>query len=118
MRFKLDECMDVRLAALFEASGHDVETVFSENVSGSSDRAIYTLCLKEKRTLVTQDLDFSNPFIFDPSPTEGIVVLRNPSQLTSDLRILVQKTLTIFSMEKPLGHLWIVGRNGVRIWPG
>jgi hypothetical protein len=30
MRFKLDECVDVRLARLFEDAGYDAETVFSE----------------------------------------------------------------------------------------
>jgi len=118
MRFKLDECVDVRLTRLFEAAGHDAETVFSENVAGVSDRAIYDLCQKEKRTLVTQDMDFSNPFVFNPIPTEGIVVLRNPSQLLRNLGVLVQKAIAHLSVEKPAGHLWVVGKSGIRIWPG
>lgn len=78
MRFKLDECVDARLTRLFEAEGHDAETVFSEKVAGIDDKGIYDLCRREKRTLITQDMDFSNPFVFNPIPTEGIVVLRNP----------------------------------------
>lgn len=117
MRFKLDECLDIRLARLFEAAGHDAETVFGEKVAGAADRTIYDLCLREKRTLVTQDMDFSNPFIFDPIPTEGIVVLRNPSQLLTDLAVLMQEAIAHISTEKPAGHLWVVGKNGIRIWP-
>ena len=76
MRFKLDECVDVRTARLFEDAGYDAETVFSEKLAGAADKSLYDICLKEKRTFVTQDLDFSNPFVFDPLPTKGIVVLR------------------------------------------
>jgi predicted nuclease of predicted toxin-antitoxin system len=71
MRFKLDECVDVRLTELFEAAGHDVETVFSERASGADDRTIYELCCRKNRTLVTQDMDFSNPFVFDPIQRRG-----------------------------------------------
>jgi len=117
MRFKLDECVDVRLTSLFEAEGHDAETVFVEGVAGATDRAIYDMCLREKRTLITQDMDFSNPFVFNPIPTEGIVVLRNPSQLLTDLSVLVAEAIAHLSIEKPAGHLWIVGKRKIRIWP-
>jgi hypothetical protein len=117
MRFKLDECVDIRLARLFEDAGHDAETVFSEKVAGATDKALYDLCLKEKRTLVTQDLDFSNPLVFDPLPTEGIVVLRNPSQLLYDLRGLVNHVIFFLLKESPVGHLWVVSKTRIRIWP-
>jgi predicted nuclease of predicted toxin-antitoxin system len=117
MRFKLDECVDVRLARLFEDAGHNAETVFSEKVAGATDKALYDLCLKEKRTLVTQDLDFSNPFVFDPLPTKGIVVLRNPSQLLYDLQGLVDRLISFLPKESPEGRLWVVGKNRIRIWP-
>jgi len=117
MRFKLDECVDVRLRLVFEDAGHDTETVFSEQVSGATDHVIYEICLKENRVLVTQDLDFSNPFIFDPVPTEGIIVLRNPSQLLTDLKSLVIKAITHIAIESPKTHLWVVGKGGIRIWP-
>ena len=117
MKFKLDECVDVRLARLFEDAGHDAETVFSEKVAGVTDKAIYDICLKEKRTLVTQDLDFSNPFVFDPLPTNGIVVLRNPSQLLHDLEGLLNQVISFLVKENPAGHLWVVAKNRIRIWP-
>lgn len=40
---KLDECLDVRLARLFEDAGHDAETVFSEKIAGAADRILYVL---------------------------------------------------------------------------
>ena len=117
MRVKLDECVDVRLKARFQSYGHDTETVYSEKVSGASDSSIYELCLLEKRALVTQDMDFGNPFRFDPLPTEGIIVLRNPSQGLSELALLVEMTLLHLCVEISAGHLWVVGKQGIRIWP-
>ncbi|MBW1911382.1 MAG: DUF5615 family PIN-like protein [Deltaproteobacteria bacterium] len=89
MKFKLDECLDVRLSTLFYEAGHDVHTVYQEKLSGAPDEHIYSLCLHEKRALVTQDMDFSNPFRFSPLPSQGIIVLRNPSQLLSEAEYLV-----------------------------
>ncbi len=51
MKFKLDECLDVRLAVLFSNAGHDVQTVHQENLSGAQDDRVYSVCLQEKRTL-------------------------------------------------------------------
>ena len=117
MRFKLDECVDVRLARLFEDAGHDTETVFSEKLAGAADQLLYNVCLKEKRTFITQDLDFSNPFVFDPLPTKGIVVLHNASQLLDELEGLVKKAISLLPKESPAGHLWVVSKSRIRIWP-
>jgi hypothetical protein len=44
MRFKLDENFDARLALLFVEAEHEADTVLDENLSGSSDEAIYHVC--------------------------------------------------------------------------
>ena len=78
MRFKLDEHFDARLAALVADGGHDVETLVREGLAGADDDAVYEACRREQRTLVTLDLDFSNPLRFPPSVTEGIIIIRPP----------------------------------------
>jgi predicted nuclease of predicted toxin-antitoxin system len=79
MKFKLDECLNVRLATLFSDAGHDVQTVYQEKLSGAPDERVYSVCLQEERILLTQDMDFSNPLRFSPLPSQGIIVVRNPS---------------------------------------
>ena len=78
MKFKLDENLDPRLISLIQEGAHDVETVSSEGLSGSSDETVYEVCIRESRILITLDLDFSNPFRFPPAPTAGIVVVSPP----------------------------------------
>jgi hypothetical protein len=56
MRFKLDECVDVRLTRLFEDAGHDLEG-------------------------------------------------------------LVKEVIPLLPKESPAGHLWVVAKNRIRIWP-
>jgi len=117
MRFKLDENLDIRLKQTFTAAGHEVDTVYDEGVSGTTDDELYALCLREGRALITQDLDFSNPFVFDPLPTRGIVVFRNPSQLLRNLERLARLLLSRLHDESPEGHIWVIGETGIRIWP-
>jgi len=78
MKIKLDENIDVRLAPIIAAAGHDVDTVKAEGLSGKPDETIYEPCRADARVVVTLDLDFSNPLRFDPAATEGIVVIRVP----------------------------------------
>ena len=78
MRFKLDECLDVRLTPLFFNAGHDIHTVHQQRLSGVPDEVIYSVCLQENQILITQDMGFSNPFRFSPLASRGIVVLKNP----------------------------------------
>jgi len=117
MKFKLDECLDVRLAVFFYDAGHDIQTVYQEKLSGAPDERVYSACLHEKRILVTQDMDFSNPFRFSPLPSQGIIVLRNPSQLLPEAEYLVRMVILKIADESLQGHLWIVDRQRIRIWP-
>jgi len=109
--------MDVRLARLFADAGHASQTVQIEGLSGAPDTAIYAVCNRERRILITQDMVFSNPFAFSPIATEGIIVIRNPSQLLSDAEYLVRVIIKKLGVEDPKGHLWVVDKRGIRVWP-
>lgn len=90
MKFKLDECLDVRLSVFFADAGHDIQTVYEQALAGKPDGKIYSVCIEEGRTLITQDMDFSSPFRFSPLPSQGIIVLKNPSQLLSEAKYLIR----------------------------
>ena len=118
MKFKLDECMDVRLRSFFSEAGYDVQTVLEEALCGQPDTKIYSVCIEEKRILITQDMHFSNPSRFSPIPSQGIIVLRNTSQLIKDAEYLVSNLILKLRTESPREHLWIVDHHKIRIWPG
>jgi len=80
VKIKLDENLGERGAALFRAAGHDVATVPQQRLSGASDLQLIDVCRREGRCLVTLDLDFSNPLVFEPADYSGIAVLRLPQR--------------------------------------
>jgi hypothetical protein len=67
-------------AALFEAGGHDTQTVCGQGLSRAADREVIAACQAEQRCHVTLDLDFANPLLFDPALYAGIAVLRLPAK--------------------------------------
>lgn len=76
MKIKLDENLPARLADILAAHGHDVHTVPDENLSGHPDADIWQAACREKRFLVTQDLDFSDTRRFAPGTHAGLLLLR------------------------------------------
>jgi predicted nuclease of predicted toxin-antitoxin system len=84
MRFKLDENLDPCFSAPLVTAGHDVASVRAQGLGGRSDDVIYGVCVSEQRTLITLDLDFSNPVRFPVVGTPGIIVL-GPSKVTLPL---------------------------------
>jgi predicted nuclease of predicted toxin-antitoxin system len=57
MRIKLDENIPAGVAEFLGQSGHDVETVPEEGLSGRSDNDVWAKAQEEGRFLITQDLD-------------------------------------------------------------
>ena len=116
MTFKLDENLQMRSAAPLVSAGHDVATVRSQNLAGCSDHRIYDVCTTEGRTLVTLDLDFSNPIRFPVANTAGIIILR-PSKATLPVidRLLCELPALLDS-RSPHGELWIVEFGRLRIF--
>ena len=117
MRFKLDENLGRRGLVDFEAQGHDVSTIHLQGLDGSPDALVYDVCRVEGRVLVTLDLDFANPLVFDPRTTSGVAVLRlSRSPVPSELADAVALLLVAVSVNTIAGSLWIVHPTRIRVW--
>jgi len=115
MKLKLDENLGTDVANYFRDARHDVETVRSEGLAGSTDRHVISVCQIEKRCLVTLNLDLSNPLIFDPVKFYGIAVLRLPSHPTwNDLLAICRSLNFELSQRDIIGKLWIVQKDRIR----
>ena len=60
MKVKLGENLGNRAIELFRESGHDVSTVFGQNLGGTGEEGLIETCRIEERVLITLDLNFSN----------------------------------------------------------
>ena len=116
MKFKLDENFGMRTQHIFREAGHDVHTVYQEELQGATDEQIYQVCREEQRCLITLDLDFANVLHFPPQQTNGIVVIRMPKNpnLTILERLIRQFLLALdnMSVEK---RLWIIEMGRFRV---
>jgi predicted nuclease of predicted toxin-antitoxin system len=116
VKFKLDENLDARLVSLLREGDHDADTVLDQRLSGQSDEIIYKTCCKSGHTLITLDLDYSNPLRFPPESSEGIVVLRPPQPVLPILRSLLASALAELKTRSLKGKLWIIEPGRIRIY--
>jgi predicted nuclease of predicted toxin-antitoxin system len=117
VKLKLDENLSHAAADLFRRAGHDIQTARSEGLSGASDQEVIAACRREERALVTLDLDFSNPLVFNPMEYSGIAVLRLPSKPSRDDLVIACRTLLGALRHEVLsGKLWSVERGRLRVY--
>ena len=114
MKLKLDENFDVRLVPLLKAEGFDADTVPAEGLLGSPDETIYDAFKAAGRTLLTLDLDFSNPIHFPPEDTEGIIVVRPPQAVLPSIQATLWSFLPHLKTGAVKGKLWIVEPGRIR----
>lgn len=81
MRCKLDENLGRSAVEALESAGHDVSSIHRQQMSGADDRRVFGVCLAEARILVTFDLDFVNPLVFDPRPSRELLCSGFPRTL-------------------------------------
>jgi len=119
MRLKLDENLGRAAADVFHAYGHDVQTVLGQGLSRAPDHEVIRVCESERRCLVTLDLDFGNPLVFDPAQYSGIAVLRLPARPSHQDIVDACQTLIVGLKEADIrGKLWIVQRGRIREYQG
>ena len=115
MKLKLDENIGARGIEFLLLAGHDVATVSQQGLSSARDENLLSVCVSEKRCLVTLDLGFSNPIVFTPSDYEGIAVLRLPPKPSPlDLLTEIRTLIGGLAQKEIKGNLWIVQRGKIR----
>jgi predicted nuclease of predicted toxin-antitoxin system len=116
VKFKLDENLGSRTADLIGESGHDVQTVSQERLTGTDDRNLFEICASEGRCLITLDLDFADVLRFPPHAGAGVAVLRLPRTVSLNLLTeLVRGLLTAIEKESIAGRLWVVEIGRIRV---
>ena len=111
----MDENLGRTPAQMLRGAGHDVATVPEEELSAAPDMSLIAVCQHEHRCLVTLDLEFGNPLVYNPAEHAGIAVLRLPPRPSwKDVEEAVQTLVLALERENIPGKLWIIQRGRVR----
>jgi predicted nuclease of predicted toxin-antitoxin system len=116
VRFKLDENIGERGAALLRSAGHDIQTVRDQRLVGTSDEELFAVCVSERRALVTLDHDFGHVLRFPPESSSGIVILETTPRADVETVLARVRDLLAILQGRQLGpELWIVEPGRVRV---
>ena len=115
MKIKLDENLSVSAKRTLTAADLDVTTVVEENLCGATDRQIFNACRSENLCLVTLDKGFSNPLKFNPTGSQGIVVLRiSPPMTRHEINGALQIVTNALIKASVAGKLWVISKGKIR----
>jgi predicted nuclease of predicted toxin-antitoxin system len=115
VKIELDENLGRACAAQLREAGHDVATVADQGLASAWDEKVIEACRVESRCLVTLDLGFANPLVFDPARHAGIVVVRVAPR--SSAKAIAERTRTLIAGLSRSGvdaRHWIVEAARIR----
>jgi predicted nuclease of predicted toxin-antitoxin system len=116
VKFKLDENVGRRGLELLKASGHDVVTVWDQDLHVITDEELFEICSAEGRALITLDRDFVQIPRFPPEESAGIVVLEvSPRATLRGILDRLRDFLAVLESRSIAGALWIVEPGRMRI---
>jgi predicted nuclease of predicted toxin-antitoxin system len=115
MNFKVDENLPVEVVTLLREAGYDAFSVLDQNLGGKSDAQIASICQKEKRTLLTLDVDFADINTYPPGSYSGILVLRLRWQNKIHVLETITQLIPKLSGEPIEKQLWIIEEERIRI---
>jgi len=85
VRFKIDENLPVGLASLLSHAGHHAASVVAQQLQGKLDSIIVDVCVREKRVLLTHDLDFADIRAYPPDQYPGLSCYGFTSKISNAL---------------------------------
>jgi predicted nuclease of predicted toxin-antitoxin system len=116
VKIKLDENIGRRGLDLLKKAGHDVMTVWDQDLHGVSDEKLFEICSTESRVLITLDHDFGQVLRFPPEKSAGIVILEVGRRTTIEEIVgRLREFMTLLESHSVAGELWIVEPGRVRI---
>lgn len=116
-RFLLNANISYETAEFLNSLGHDAKTVAQFDLEQSEDIEIVRKAIKEKRIIITFDLDFGEIFYFSTKEKFWVVVLKLKNQTVESVNKTLNWLLKTKILEKTglQNTLMIVQERRVRV---
>lgn len=111
LKLLIDENVRREVIDFLKEAGHDVKKLSA----GVSDAEVAEAAAKEKRIIITHDLDFSDIFVYPPEQYSGIVVLRISPPLANTILMALGNLLSTLKQNEFDKRLIILEPSGFRI---
>ncbi len=115
MKLLLDENLSPAHAQRVREAGHDAVAVLEVGLGGASDPAVRDFALRERRTLVTIDADFSQIVRFPTVGTPGVIWLRPWPPTETTIAMLLDSALQQLGEMSVADKLVVVEPGRIRI---
>lgn len=89
--------------------------LLTSTCNGKPDSEIAGVCQREKRVLVTLDLDFADLTKYPPREYAGLLVIRIANQHKAGVLAVLDRILPLLASEVVDGKIWIVDERRVRV---
>ena len=118
MKFIVDMPLSWQLAEVLRNKGYDAFHIRERGLQCASDENIFDLAVKEKRIIVTADLDFSRIFALSHQSGEtGLLLFREGNLSDSQMIELLERVLDSVSAERIQRSIVVVEHHRIRITP-
>jgi predicted nuclease of predicted toxin-antitoxin system len=115
MRLLADLHIAPRTIEFLRTLGHDVRRVTDLLPATATDEAIVECAMQERRTILTQDLDFTSIIALSGRATPSLVSLRLGSVTIESVNAALQRILPALEHEIELGALITVEDHRIRL---
>jgi predicted nuclease of predicted toxin-antitoxin system len=115
MKLKLDENLSRHLKPVLTEFGHDVLTAADENLLSRPDTEIASAAKKEKRMLLTLDIEFADLRKYPPGSHPGVILFRPLSLSPLSVNAFIADFIRRTELEKLAGCVAVVDPVHVRI---
>jgi len=118
IKFLLDANLSPESAELLRNLSYDTKSLLEENLGQISDEEVVKLARKEKRIIITHDLDFGEIYHFKEEGKFGILVLRLKNQTVESVNKVLDKFLKkqIIQKQRLTKSLIILTETSYRIY--
>ncbi len=115
MRLLADLHIAPRTVEFLRTLGHDVCRVTDLLPANASDEAIVERAAQERRTILTQDLDFSSIIALSGRPVPSLLSLRLNSSKVELVNSVLQRMLPILESDLEQGSIVTVEDQRIRL---